>query len=118
MPPFILTLAERGLFPDSVMRWGIRQLLKQRLRQIRTGDVETAAQRELRFIEEISRAPIAVVPEKANEQHYEVPAEFFALVLGAHRKYSCCWWDDSTTSLAPHTLAHKGGPAQQHPRAA
>lgn len=100
MSPFILTLAERGLFPDSVMRWGIRQLLKQRLRQIRTGDVETAAQRELRFIEEISRAPIAVVPEKANEQHYEVTADFFGHVLGPHLKYSSAFWPSGTTTLA------------------
>ena len=93
----MLFRSERGLFPDSVIRWGIRQLLKQRLREIRTGDVETAAQRELRFIEEISRAPIAVVPEKANEQHYEVPAAFYDLVLGKHRKYSSGYWVDGDT---------------------
>ena len=29
-----------------------------------------------------ARAPIALVPEKANEQHYEVPAEFFAARAG------------------------------------
>jgi len=66
MSPFILTLAERGLYPDAIVRWGIRQLLKQRLAEIRSGDVETAAQRELRFIDEMSRAPIAVLAEKAN----------------------------------------------------
>ena len=44
--------------------------------------------------------PIALVPDKANEQHYEVPAEFFALVLGPHRKYSSCLYRNGTTGLA------------------
>jgi cyclopropane-fatty-acyl-phospholipid synthase len=40
------------------------------------------------------------VPERANEQHYEVPAEFFAMVLGPRRKYSSCWWPGSVSTLA------------------
>src|SRR5207253_8564615 len=33
-------------------------------------------------------------------QHYEVPAEFFALALGPRRKYSCAWWPAGLTDLA------------------
>ncbi|KAL2631492.1 hypothetical protein R1flu_016178 [Riccia fluitans] len=33
--------------------------------------------------------PIAVNTEDANMQHYEVPSEFFKLVLGKHLKYRC-----------------------------
>jgi cyclopropane-fatty-acyl-phospholipid synthase len=44
-------------------------------------------------------SPIALVPELANEQHYEVPAAFFDLALGRHRKYSCGFWPDGVTSL-------------------
>ena len=44
-------------------------------------------------------SPIAPIPEKANEQHYEVPAEFFAEVLGEKRKYSSCYWQQSQQSL-------------------
>jgi cyclopropane-fatty-acyl-phospholipid synthase len=51
------------------------------------------------FIEQMNRGPVALVPEKANEQHYEVPAAFFAKVLGARRKYSACYWSDRETSL-------------------
>jgi len=29
---------------------------------------------------------------EANEQHYEVPAEFFVQVLGSRLKYSSCYW--------------------------
>ncbi|MFC1702484.1 SAM-dependent methyltransferase, partial [Pseudomonadota bacterium] len=32
-------------------------------------------------------------------QHYEVPAEFFGLVMGGHRKYSSCYWNDDTLNL-------------------
>ena len=47
----------------------------------------------------MNEAEVAPVPELANEQHYEVPAAFFDTVLGKHRKYSCCFWDESTSNL-------------------
>ena len=94
-----LNLAERGLFPDAVLRWGIRQLVTQRLREIRSGDARTAALQEKRFIDEMRRAPIAVVPEKANDQHYEVPVEFFRQVLGPHLKYSSAFWPADAKTL-------------------
>jgi cyclopropane-fatty-acyl-phospholipid synthase len=94
-----LNLAELGLFPDVVLRWGIRQLVTQRLREIRSGDARTAALQEKRFIDEMRRAPIAVVPEKANDQHYEVPVEFFSRVLGPHLKYSSAFWPAHAKTL-------------------
>ena len=42
---------------------------------------------------------MAVLTDKANEQHYEVPAGFFDLVLGVHKKYSCCYWDGPVNNL-------------------
>jgi cyclopropane-fatty-acyl-phospholipid synthase len=48
----------------------------------------------------MNAAPIAPVPEKANEQHYGLPPEFFGYALGPHRKYSCCHWGDGVTTLA------------------
>jgi cyclopropane-fatty-acyl-phospholipid synthase len=94
-----LTLAEQGLLPDVVLRWGIRQLLAQRLQDIQVGDGRTAALQEMQFIDEMRRAPIAVVPEKANDQHYEVPVEFFRQVLGHHLKYSSAFWPTNATTL-------------------
>jgi cyclopropane-fatty-acyl-phospholipid synthase len=40
------------------------------------------------------------LPEKANEQHYEVPSDFFTHVLGSHLKYSSCYWNDNTRDLS------------------
>ena len=57
------------------------------------------AERAEAFVAAMDAAPVALVPQMANEQHYEVPAEFFALVLGAQRKYSCCLWPEGVTTL-------------------
>ena len=90
---------EQGLVPDRVVRLGIRRLLKERLAEVHEGDAEAAGRASRAFIEAMRRAPIALVPEKANEQHYEVPAGFFARVLGPHRKYSSCHWGEGVEDL-------------------
>lgn len=95
----LLNLAERGLGPDRAIRRGIRHLLKQRLSEIRPGDAQAAARHEAQFIEQMRRGPVALVPEKANDQHYEVPVEFFRQVLGAHLKYSSAFWPSNATTL-------------------
>ena len=52
------------------------------------------------FVERLRGSPIAEQVEKANEQHYEVPPEFFRLVLGPRLKYSSCLWPDGVETLA------------------
>ena len=94
-----LALAEKGLMPDWLARKGIRGLIRQRLREERLGSA-TANRRGLdHVIDELRASPIAIHPEKANEQHYEVPPEFFLQVLGKHLKYSGCLWPDGVSSL-------------------
>ncbi|MGB1009902.1 MAG: SAM-dependent methyltransferase [Thiolinea sp.] len=102
----ILNWTEQGYVPDKAIRHGIRRLLAQRLTEINAGDCEKMARYQQDFVSAMRDAAIAVVPEKANEQHYEVPAAFFAKALGPHRKYSCCYWPEGTTSLA---AAEKAG---------
>ena len=91
---------EQGLVPDRVVRLGIRRLLKDRLAEQHANDAEAAEALNQAFIAQMRDAPIALLPEKANEQHYEVPAEFFAKTLGPHRKYSSCFWGDGAGTLA------------------
>lgn len=91
--------AERGLVPDYALRAGIRRLLEKRLQEISATDCETAAEIEAGFVAAMHEAPIALVPELANEQHYELPADFFRHCLGKHRKYSACYWADDTKTL-------------------
>lgn len=92
--------AERGWIPDRLLRTGIRRLCRGRLRV--EGEQASGRDGEVRqaFIDRMNGGPVAPVPEKANEQHYELPAEFFAKVLGPQRKYSCCFWGDGVDTLA------------------
>lgn len=90
---------EQGLVPDAVVRAGIRRLLQQRLEEIGSDDSAAAADRLAAFVEMMNQSPIAPIPDKANEQHYEVPAGFFAEVLGPHRKYSSCYWPPEAQTL-------------------
>ncbi len=87
--------AERGLVPDPLVRWGIRRLLPARLRE----EAGAAARRERDFLAEMDAAPVALAPERANQQHYEWPPAFFERVLGHRLKYSCCLFEPAVDSL-------------------
>ena len=88
--------AEDGWLPDAVVRFGIRRLLKSRLQDINRQCQPTTTA----FLRAISAQPIAVEQDKANEQHYELPPEFFNRVLGERLKYSCCYWTEDTQTLS------------------
>jgi len=92
-------LSDQGYVPDAVLRRGIRFLVKQRLKEINNSDIELIAEDKIEFIERMIKSPIALLPEKANEQHYEVPAEFYSKALGAHKKYSGAYWAENTATL-------------------
>lgn len=94
-----LKLAEKGMLPDSIIRAGIRQLCKGRLDEIAAANCQVGSKIFTDFISAMRSAPIALVPELANAQHYEVPAAFFQYCLGEHRKYSSCFWMSDTATL-------------------
>ena len=94
-----IQLAEAGKLPDVLVRKGIRQLVDKRLQEIKADNCETGMADLTAFIKAMNAANIAQVPELANAQHYEVPAEFFHLCLGAQRKYSSCFWMQDTQNL-------------------
>jgi cyclopropane-fatty-acyl-phospholipid synthase len=91
-------LAESGFIPDPAIRFGIRRLVEQRRRQVLPAGPDQHADIDA-FVAMMNRSEIALMPELANEQHYEVPPEFFTEFLGKYRKYSCCFWDDGATTL-------------------
>ncbi len=94
-----LSWTEMGLVPDSVIRAGIRRLLDRKLAEIKAGDHTHAADTLNTFVDMMNASPVALVPELANEQHYEVPSAFFGYCLGVHRKYSACEWTSTTEDL-------------------
>lgn len=91
--PLYERLLERDLVPDWLIRFAIRRLVAGTMRAHYAGGAEAVAARKAAFIAELKQSPLAIHTETANEQHYEVPAEFFGLVLGPCRKYSCALFD-------------------------
>lgn len=94
------SLLERNLLPDSLLRFGIRRLLAQRLREEDKGSAEAQRAHLQALIEELRRSPIAIETAAANEQHYEVPTRFYQLCLGPRLKYSGALWPAGVTTLA------------------
>ena len=93
-----IEIAERRLAPDFALRSFMRRLMRRRLREEATRDRQG-------WFASLGEGPIAEQTGAANEQHYEVPAAFFAQCLGPHLKYSCGYWPEPTTSLAESEAA-------------
>ena len=94
------SLLARNLLPDAAIRLGIRRLLAKKLRDENLGDVEKQQAALLDFIAALDRSPIAIKTADANEQHYEVPTEFFRHCLGPRMKYSSGYWPQEDTTFA------------------
>lgn len=90
---------EKNYLPDWLIRKGIRRLHRSRLDQEAGSGVEFQQETLRSVLAELRRSPIAVDTDKANEQHYELPPQFFRLVLGRRLKYSSGLWSNGTTSL-------------------
>ena len=88
-------LAERAPLPDGLTLFAIDFLCGRTRRQLEKGDPSD----EAAFAAGMSDYPIAVYTDAANAQHYELPPEFFALILGPRRKYSCCLYPNDDTTL-------------------
>jgi cyclopropane-fatty-acyl-phospholipid synthase len=96
----VIDLCEKGLIPDALTRFGMRQLIKARLTDAAKLDSEERSRQFNRFLDELRAAPIAIETKAANQQHYEVPAEFFHRHLGPQLKYSCCLYPTGQETLA------------------
>lgn len=93
-------LLEKGFIPDPLIRFGIKGLLKDKLQEeARLVASSSSEQRKKELIAQLISSPIAVNTREANEQHYELPTEFFKLIMGKHMKYSCGFWKDPTTDF-------------------
>ena len=99
MITLLIKLAEKGLLPDSFIRFGIKRLCSERLVKASSFSDEDMEKEHAAWIEVLKKSPIALVPEKANEQHYEVPPRLFELVLGNKLKYSSGFWPEGISSL-------------------
>ncbi|MGK2933402.1 MAG: SAM-dependent methyltransferase [Solirubrobacterales bacterium] len=88
-----------GAIPDSTLRFASRRAAAARTRHEERGGVEGQEKRLKEIVARMSYGPIAEQVQIANEQHYEIPSEFFELFLGPRRKYSSAVWSKGQTSL-------------------
>jgi len=93
-------LLARGLAPRPLLVAGARAGVWLRERREWRGGISSEQARLRVLLEQLRSGPIAEAPEKANEQHYELPAPFFEAFLGPRLKYSACLWEAHTTTLA------------------
>lgn len=94
-----MSLVEKGLLPDPVIRVGIRRLLAQRLVEETKADPEAQQAHLMKLVEQLRRSPVAIETAAANEQHYEVPAAFYQQVLGKRLKYSSAYFQPGVSEL-------------------
>jgi len=88
-----------GKIPDALIRAGIRAQLAGKLKAESAGGIEAQAGRLEHLLKLLKESPVAVSTREANEQHYEVPHEFFTLVLGKYLKYSSGYWPEGVSTL-------------------
>jgi len=97
--PHAMKYVVEGYVPDFVLRFTIRQFLKARLLECSEGGIEKQETRKQALIKELKESDIAISTKDANEQHYEVPSEFYYQMLGPWMKYSCNLWSSDSMSI-------------------
>ena len=107
----IIGSAERVPLPDLVIRAAVQRLCSRTATRLASGGAESDAS----FADEMAARAIAEDGEEAGARHDEVPAAFFARVLGPNRKYSCCYYKEPRSTLQEaeeealrQTAAHAG----------
>jgi cyclopropane-fatty-acyl-phospholipid synthase len=91
----IIGTAERVPLPDVIIRAAIQRLCSRTATRLASGSTDSDAV----FADEMAARAIAEHTDEANVQHYEVPAAFFARVLGPARKYSSCFYKEAASTL-------------------
>ena len=91
MTKIILHLTEKGFVPDFLIKKAALYLSKKRLTEPSIG------KNKEKVIKFLSDGDVAEKTVDANEQHYEVPPEFFKKVLGKRLKYSCSLFNNQIT---------------------
>lgn len=91
-----IRLGEALPWPDSVSAAVISHLVERTRRSL----AQSSNGSDASFSRAIAALPVAINTTEANNQHYEIPARFFEMILGPQRKYSCCYYGDTRDTLA------------------
>eukprot|EP00515_Schizochytrium_aggregatum_P014074 CAMPEP_0202082988 /NCGR_PEP_ID=MMETSP0964-20121228/21888_1 /ASSEMBLY_ACC=CAM_ASM_000500 /TAXON_ID=4773 /ORGANISM="Schizochytrium aggregatum, Strain ATCC28209" /LENGTH=375 /DNA_ID=CAMNT_0048650669 /DNA_START=64 /DNA_END=1191 /DNA_ORIENTATION=- len=104
--PMLMPWVEKMMVPDTVLRFGIRKMLQATVNKISLeGDVERQSEQLAAFVADLKTREIAEQTSAANEQHYEVPAAFFKIMLGPYLKYSSGLWESEDSTLEESEVA-------------
>jgi cyclopropane-fatty-acyl-phospholipid synthase len=97
--PLDVDAIARGDVTDDAVRKVLRFGVMAELRRLQDGGPAEQLARKMRMVHALREEPIAVATDEANRQHYEVPPEFFRIVLGTRMKYSCALWREGIAGL-------------------
>ncbi len=92
-----LPLIEKNLIPDFLLKKIIKFLNYKKLQSLRANPVQENDHHQKQILD-LRKSSLAVETKKVNEQHYEVPYEFFTYALGPHLKYSSAYWENQPLS--------------------
>ena len=92
-------LLDGGWLPQSIIRYGIRRQLRERIHAIQTASLEKAYQAKMQYVKALRTRPMAIETATANTQHYEVATGFLKACLGPRMKYSGCLYTTGNETL-------------------
>lgn len=124
---YIEPLLDAGILPDVITRHGIRRQLAQKIETIYSGNliaesgnlkrlpINELMVKKMEYVKQLSsnKNVIAIETDKANEQHYELPTDFFKYCLGQfcanlsgpRLKYSCALFENGAKTLEEAEVA-------------
>jgi cyclopropane-fatty-acyl-phospholipid synthase len=94
-----MRLVQTNVIPDWLIRIVLRISLTWGLKRRYQAGLEARNADRRALLNKLRQSPVAIHTDDPNRQHYEVPTEFFQLVLGKWLKYSCCYWPQGVRTL-------------------
>ncbi|KAL9602614.1 MAG: hypothetical protein Q9219_001758 [cf. Caloplaca sp. 3 TL-2023] len=92
-------LLDGGYLPQTIIRYGIRSQLRDRINEIESTCLEDAYRKKMSYVKALRTRPIAVETATANAQHYEVGTGVLQACLGPRMKYSGCLYPTGNETL-------------------
>ena len=93
------SLIDSGIVPDFLLRAGVKAGFSI-LKKEKNMTIEERQEYMMDLVESLKTQPAALRTTDTRRQHYEVPTDFFKIILGNYMKYSSCLWIDTSLDNA------------------
>ena len=97
--PLLYSPVSSFFLPDALIRLAIRKRCEHTLLDLGSKGAQDDQEAKQAIVTELKTMPIAIETDAANDQHYEIPANFYDLCLGSNKKYSSGLWPFPASSL-------------------